>query len=371
MTKILHISKFFYPYYGGIEDMALTIVDELKNDFKQLVFCFNHENGTKREKINDVDVVRIGTLGVFSSQPVSFKYISELRKVINEFNPDYIHLHLPNPLASLAILVINPQKPKLILHWHADILNKGILYSLVKPIENKIVKNAYKIVCTSANYAQNSPIVHQYLDKLTVLQSTIDEEKLRITPDEQTKIDNLKKKYGNKKIVFFVGRHVPYKGIKYLIEAGKYISEDCVIVIAGSGELTEKLKLQCAANKRIIFTGKLSNEELKYYLYASTVFAFPSTNRSEAFGLALAEALYCGLPAVSFNIKGSGSLWVNKNNFSGYIVENKNSKAFAQAVSKILSSEELQKTLSVNAKQWANENFTKKVIVTKLINLYK
>lgn len=39
-----------------------------------------------------------------------------------------------------------------------------------------------------------------------------------------------------------MGRHVPYKGIEYLIEAEKYISSDCIILIAGSGPLTEELK---------------------------------------------------------------------------------------------------------------------------------
>lgn len=370
MIKILHISKFFYPYYGGIEDMALTIVDELRGDYEQMVFCFNHEAGTVVDKHDNIIVFRVGTTCTISSQPISMTYIRELKKLIKDFSPDFIHVHLPNPLAALALLAIRPANSKIIVHWHADILNKGLLYHLIRPIEKGIVEMAYKIVCTSKNYAQSSKAINIYPQKITILQSTIDEKKLAVTQDEQSQIQAIREKYHNKKIVFFVGRHVPYKGLKYLIEAERYVQENCVFVIAGTGELTEELQLRCNDNKRIVFVGKLSNNDLKYYLYASTVFAFPSINRSEAFGLALAEALYCGLPAVSFHIDGSGTLWVNNDQFSGYIVENENAKAFAVALEKILLSEELQRQLSINAKKWVQENFIKECIVDTLRNIY-
>lgn len=371
MTKILHISKFFYPYFGGIEDMALTIVDELKPNFEQMVFCFNHEKGTQEDLFNTIPIYRVGTTFTVSSQPLSVSYIKCLSRIVNKFSPDYIHVHLPNPLAALALLIIRPSNSKIILHWHADILNKGVLYKMIKPIEKRIVEAAYKIVCTSTNYAQSSPAINQYQDKITILQNTIDDKKLDVEGHELYKIDEVRRNYNNRKIVFFVGRHVPYKGIEYLIKSEEYITEDCVIVIAGEGELTESLKRLCGANSRIVFTGKLSNDELKYHLYASSVFAFPSVNRSEAFGLALAEALYCGVPAVSFNIEGSGSLWVNKDRHSGYIVENKNEKAFGKAISKILASDELQMQLSTNAQRWVRENFVKSCIGSSLNLLYK
>ena len=68
------------------------------------------------------------------------------------------------------------------------------------------------------------------------------------------------KKYHNKKLIFFIGRHVEYKGLRYLIEAEKYITTDCHIVIAGQGPLTEELKAK-ANLERVSFVGRLSNDE--------------------------------------------------------------------------------------------------------------
>jgi len=369
MKKILHISKYFYPYYGGIEDVARTIIDELKPYFDQKIICFNHESGTNYNA-GDVDVLRVGSTFTLSSQPFSFRYWMELKKMINSYRPDFIHLHLPNPLVATYLLTLNLHGAKIVLHWHADILGQQYFYSFYKPVEKWILKKSYKIIATSDMYRNNSFPLREFLYKTVVLPNTVDESKLDLLETERVEIDKIKAKFGNKKIVFFIGRHVFYKGIDYLIDVEKLIQEDCVIVIAGTGEMTDKLKKKAGQNSRIQFIGKLSDNELKYYLYASEVFAFPSHNRSEAFGVALAEALYCGLPAVSFDIEGSGALWVNKNNYSGLVVENKNVVKFAEAISKLLKSDELRAKLSENAKEWVRSNFLKDQINPIMQEIY-
>ncbi len=188
---------------------------------------------------------------------------------------------------------------------------------------------------------------------------------------KKTEIDSIKQKFNNKKIVFFVCRHVSYKGIDLLIKAEKFIKQDCVILIAGTGELNSQLKDMTGNNSRIKFIGRLSNNEMKYFLHAADVFAFPSHNRSEAFGVALAEALYCGLPAVSFNIEGSGALWVNKHNYTGLVVENRNVEQFGAAIDEILGSENLRNEFSINAKKWINENFLNDQIAPIMQKIYE
>ena len=186
----------------------------------------------------------------------------------------------------------------------------------------------------------------------------------------EEEINKIKEKYNHKKIVFFVGRHVPYKGIDYLIESDKYITEDCMILIGGTGEQSASLKELAKDHPRIKFIGRLSNNEVKYYLHASDVFAFPSINRSEAFGVALAEALYCGLPAVSFYIDGSGTMWVNQNNKTGLVVENKNVEKYGEAISILLGNEILRKQMSENAKEWARQNFLPNQILPIIEKVY-
>jgi len=369
MKKILHISKYFYPYYGGIEDVARTIVDELKPYYEQRIICFNHEKGTIYN-INGADVLRIGTTCTIASQPISIRYRNILQKAIDSYRPDFIHLHLPNPLIASYLLTVNLKGAKIITHWHADILGQKGFYSLYKPFEYKILKKSYKIIATSEMYLNYSEPLKDFTSKTVILPNTVNESKLHLFVGEQEEIDKIKAKYDNKKIVFFVGRHVSYKGIDYLIDSEKYITNDCVILIAGTGELTAQLKNKVGDSNRIKFIGRLSNNELKYYLHASTVFAFPSMNRSEAFGVALAEALYCGLPAVSFNIIGSGALWVNKNGYTGIVVENKNPIEFGAAISKILSSDSLRDELSKNAILWVKSNFTKNQILPIMKKIY-
>ncbi len=43
---ILHISNYYPPNRGGIEQVAYDIVSGLKNKYRQMVVCFNHEFGT-------------------------------------------------------------------------------------------------------------------------------------------------------------------------------------------------------------------------------------------------------------------------------------------------------------------------------------
>ena len=369
MKKILHISKYYYPYYGGIEDVAHTIIKELKPYYEQRIICFNHERGTIFN-INGTDVLRIGTCCNISSQPVSLKYRHLLKQTIDTFQPDYIHLHLPNPLVATYLLTLNLHGAKIVSHWHADILGQKSFYKLYKPFEREILKKSYKIIATSEPYMNSSEAIKPYIDKTLILPNTIDEKKLHLFKGEEEEINKIKEKYNHKKIVFFVGRHVPYKGIDYLIESDKYITEDCMILIGGTGEKSASLKEMAKDHPRIKFIGRLSNNEVKYYLHASDVFAFPSINRSEAFGVALAEALYCGLPAVSFYIDGSGTMWVNQNNKTGLVVENKNVEKYGEAISILLGNEILRKQMSEAAKEWARQNFLPNQILPIIEKVY-
>ncbi len=370
MNKILHISKFYYPYYGGIEDVVHTIVEVLEPYYEQRVICFNHERKTMYS-VNGVDVLRINAPITLASQPISLSYRKLLKKQIKEFRPDYIHLHLPNPLVATYLLSLNLYGAKMVSHWHSDILGQKYIYPLYRKLEKKLLDKSYKIIATSQIYASFSRVLKPYLDKISILPNTVNEKKCKLHKGEELEVEKIKRRYSGKKIVFFVGRHVAYKGIEYLINCEPYLDDDSVIVIAGTGELSKKLKELANGCKRIKFVGRLSNNELKYYLYASTVFAFPSITRQEAFGVALAEALYCGLPAVSFHIEGSGAIWVNKDGYTGIVVQNKTPKDYAGGLNKLLRDEKMRSEYSLNAKEWVQQNFLKEHISNTMQLVYK
>ena len=58
--KILHVSKFYPPYRGGIEDVCYNIVQALQ-EHTQKVFCFNDKKTDSISVINNVEIIRIGT----------------------------------------------------------------------------------------------------------------------------------------------------------------------------------------------------------------------------------------------------------------------------------------------------------------------
>jgi len=182
-------------------------------------------------------------------------------------------------------------------------------------------------------------------------------------------IEAIREKYQGKKIVFFIGRHITYKGLPFLLEAEKHVNSDCVFVIAGKGPLTEELQASCKS-ERVYFVGRLSDEELVWYHCAASVFAFPSITKNEAFGVALAEAMYCYTPAVTFTIAGSGVNWVNLNGVTGIECPNGDAVAFAAAIDKLLSDDALAKKYAEAAHQRVVENFTIPKMMEKMNEVY-
>ena len=198
----------------------------------------------------------------------------------------------------------------------------------------------------------------------------IDESSLLISNDEIKAANEIRKKYEGKTLGFFIGRHVPYKGLKYLIEASKEL-ENCDIhfLIAGSGELTAELKKQAAGDDKVEFIGRISDSERRIYFYACDIICFPSITRNEGFGLALAEGMYYGKPAVTFTIPGSGVNYVNLDGVTGIECPNCNSKAYAAALKKLSGNKKLCTEYGINAKNRIINNFTYKSFKKNLMEL--
>jgi glycosyltransferase involved in cell wall biosynthesis len=368
MKKILHIPNYYLPHIGGIEDVCHSIVMGLP-EYHHIVICFNDKKTDETDTYESITVIRCGIFKKLFSQSLSISFYSRLKKLFAEFNPDIVHFHTPNPLSSVYLLLLIPKNAKLIVHWHSDIVEQGFLYTFYHPIEKKMLQRADKILVTSPTYVAGSKPLSQWKDKLHVIPNTVNVQKLTLKKGDEQAIEQIRNRYDRKNIIFTFGRHVPYKGISYLIDAIPDLSHDCVIVIAGKGPLTECLKkMSNAAN--LYFIGKVDDAELRRYLYASYLFAFPSITRNEAFGIALAEAMYCGLPAVTFTIPDSGVNWVCIDKETGLESENGNSKALAGAINRLLEDSGLRDALSANATKRVRNLFVIEAIKDELMQIY-
>ena len=293
MKKILHISKFYYPYFGGIEDVVFSIVSELKDKYEQHIICFNHEKtGTIRTTNNGIEVIRVSAPVTIASQPISPSYYRILREEIKKFKPDIIHVHFPNPLIGICLLTM-PIKAKLVIHWHSDIIGKNTLYRLYRHWEKRILERANAIIATSEQYIEQSEPLKPFVYKIHILPNIVNEEKLQLQTGDEIIIKSIQEQYGNKKIVLFIGRHVPYKGIDYLVKAAPFLPEDCVILIGGTGELTESLQqLAQPYGEKVQFLGRLQDREMRCYLITDKTKSLKTLSRPEKIFLHNTNLMY-------------------------------------------------------------------------------
>ena len=354
--RVLHISKYYYPYLGGTESVCQDIVEGLK-EYENRVICFNDSNRTVCCEINGIQILRIGCFMKVASQSCSLFYYYYLKRNIQSWQPDSIHFQDPNPFVAFLMAKLIPANTKLIVHWHLDITKQKYIYPLVKRNERRLLERADSVIVTSPQYRDASLPLKPFLQKVKVVANGINIHRFDLQCNDEMRIKDIHKKYHYKRLIFFVGRHVEYKGLRYLIEAEKYVTTDCHIVIAGQGPLTEELKAKANLG-RVSFVGRLSNDDLRCYLHAADVFAFPSITKNEAFGLALAEAMYCRCPAVTFYIEGSGVNWVSLNGVTGIEVDNSDSKKYASAIDKLLRDDLLRKQYADAARKRVVEYFT-------------
>lgn len=368
MKRILHISKFYPPYVGGIETVCHEIIAHSPR-YRHRVICFNGDRDSVDEVYEGIGVTRVGPCANVASQPVSFSYFDRLKKLIASFDPDIIHFHVPNPLVSLYLLLVIPRQCKLIVHYHAEIRTSRTIYTCYRPIERWLFRRADVIVTTSPDLLMGTKALEKYRDKCSVVENMISTSELDLLPDDQKRIEAVKRRFDNKPIILAFGRHVPYKGFKYLIEAEKTIKNDCAIVIGGKGPLTQELKAM-SDSPRIHFVGRIPDDELKIYLHAASVFAFPSITSAEAFGIVLLQAMYCKVPPVTFTIPASGVNYVNRNGVTGIEVENSNAAAFAEAIDTLLSDRSLRTEMGIAGRDRVIRNFTWESIAVKMAEIY-
>ena len=358
MKKILHISKYYYPFSGGTEQIARDVVLALKDGYEQKIIAFNDGKEDKVDIVDGIEVIKCGCFAKIAAQSLSTSYKMQLHKVIAEFNPDIIVFHYPNPfVAALLLNELKNKKTKLVVYWHLDIVRQKYLKLLFGPQNKKLLSRADKVIATSPNYIEGSKWLQSVAKKCVVVPNCINVERMAITEDIEKRAAEIRDENKGKTICIAVGRHTEYKGFTYLVQASKLLDNRFRIYITGTGELTNKLHEEAGGDCKITFTGRIDDKELKALILASDMFCFPSITKNEAFGLALAEGMYYEKPAVTFTIPGSGVNYVSLNNVTGIEVENRNVKKYADAMRTLAQNEDLRLKYGKAGKKRVENNF--------------
>ena len=364
--RILHIAKYYYPFRGGTEQTAQDCVNCLSDDYEQKVICFNHEKGDVNDQIDGVEIIRCSCFVKVASQSLSFSYGKRLKKTFNSFKPDIVIFHYPNPFVAAWLLKYIPDNCKLIIYWHLDIVKQKFIGKFFAGQNRKLLKRANMIIATSPNYIEGSPWLSQSKEKCVVIPSCINEERLQKTEESEKLAEKIREDNNDKIICLAVGRHTEYKGFKYLIQASKLLDDRFQIFITGKGELTEELKKEAAGDDKVHFLGAVSDDELKAYLSAMDIYCFPSITKNEAFGLALAEGMYFGKPAVTFTIPGSGVNYVCINGEDGIEVENRNIEKYAKALEELAGNKEQRNRYGEAGSNRVKDNFLYKQYIDRI-----
>lgn len=367
ISHIVHFGKYYFPERGGIESVTISLAEgAVLAEYSVSVVCFRTGNSSESERINTVEVLRAPIAGLISSQPLGFRYfflcLREARRA------DLIHMHGPNMLAALCCLLV-PRRTRLLVHWHSDIVGKGWLGRVLRPLEQALLRRADRVVATSPAYAVSSVSLAKHTEKIRIV--PIGTRAPRELNPELSPMwaDRLV----NKRLVLSVGRLVPYKGFDVLIAAAARLPENTAVVIVGGGPLENELRARietAGLNDRVYLAGKLDDATLDALFRHACVYCMPSRERSEAFGVVLLEAMAHGIPIVATEIPGSGVPWVNQHECSGLNVPVNDPVALANACSRILLSEAERERFAKASRQRFLDFFTEEESVRKMTEIY-
>jgi glycosyltransferase involved in cell wall biosynthesis len=175
-----------------------------------------------------------------------------------------------------------------------------------------------------------------------------------------------------KRILLFVGRLVPHKGVDDIIRALPLLPEDVVLVVVGDGPDLDTLKSFAMARgveRRVRFVGSVSTEDLPRYYADATLFVFPSQNRLEGFGLAPLEALASGRPVVVADMPGVREVLVEGED--GLLAQPLLPEDLAEKCLSLLNDPARVKAMGQKARENALNKYSISVVVDRLEKLYQ
>ena len=283
---------------GGIE----VVVEELSTRMVKLgqqVTCYNrgghHVSGKEfdGERLHEYKGVKLKTVPTINRKgltAVSSSFFAALASAFGRY--DVVHIHAEGPAAMCWIPKLFGKRVVVTIHgldWQREKWKNGFGSKYIHLGEKMAVKFADEIIVLSKGvqeYFQKT-----YGRKTLFIPNGVNRPVLR-------KADLIKNKFGIDKdgYLLFLGRIVPEKGLRYLIEAYKELHTDKKLVIAGGASDTDdfmqEIQTLATGDDRIIFTGFVAGQALEELYSNAYLYLLPSD--LEGMPLSLLEAMSYG-----------------------------------------------------------------------------
>ncbi|ACS32942.1 glycosyltransferase family 4 protein [Thermococcus gammatolerans] len=367
--KIALVSDWYYPKLGGVavhmHDLALYLrklgheVDIITNDRET-----GKETELKREGIGLIKVpgYTFGSIGI--NMTVFSRNASRLIPYVRNY--DVVHgQHAFTPLALKAVSAGRKAGKATLLTTHSiNYENSPVIKALARmafPYFRYYLGNPHRIIAVSR-------ASKEFMRRFTRIPIEVIQNGVNVDFfDVPLSKEEAKEKLGlGERVILYVGRLEPRKGISTLINAMKHV--DGTLLIAGQGSmlplLRERAKL-LGVSKKVKFLGVVEYSRLPLYYRASDVFVLPSL--SEAFGIVLLEAMASGTPVIGTKVGGIPEIIDG----CGLLVPPGNAKELANAINLVLNNQSVERRLSRLGKRRVEKVYDWNVVVRKIEALYR
>lgn len=250
-------------------------------------------SGAEYDKTIEYDGIRqkvVPTIEKKGLAAVSSSFFAALCSAFGRY--DVVHIHAEGPAFFCWIPKLFGKRVISTIHgldWAREKWKFGVGSKFIRQGEKNAVKYADEIIVLSKG-------VQDYFKKVygretNFIPNGVNRPKLRAAEQISEKFGLSKDSY-----ILFLGRLVPEKGIRYLIEAFKQVKTDKKLVIAGGSSDTDsferELKDLAKNDERIIFTGFVQGSLLDELYSNAYIYTLPSD--LEGMPLSLLEAMSYG-----------------------------------------------------------------------------
>lgn len=260
------------------------------------------------------------------------QFVAEFQTFCANEDISYDLLHCHYYLSGIAGLKINDslRHPRpIILTFHTLALMKNLVARSVEEQETQerieaeflLAQQADKIIVPSESAKQYLEYLYECPpERMQIVPPGFNGDIFR--PIDQALAKQKIEAEQDHKIIMFVGRIEPLKGIDVLMYATQILRQKhphwpiCLWILGGdisqkmsdwTGELQKLQQLRKTLNMRtaVKFVGQKPQDELPYYYNAAEMVVMPSNY--ESFGMAALESMACGVPVITTNVSGISS----------------------------------------------------------------